>query len=198
MIDLHVLTLDDTDEGQLKQCLDSIDQAAERARLKVSVYMVDGIRGHIGQGRAAGYTLGNAPYVAHVDPDDWVHEDLFVELQEVLTDAPAAVTTGEYRVSDRHGTIPRPLDKHHIHIVRRTLALDVDWHSFPNFGDDALLNYAPGLHLAKCLYYYRVHESAGRWLRSQDPIGCMEERKRARKLWSLHDRRSHDTPAEPE
>jgi len=83
-IDVHVLLLPDTNQEWWQQCQDSLRNEP------INLHVVDGVTGHVGQGRAKGFALGTAPYVCRVDPDDLVLPGGFSACIEALDMHPEA------------------------------------------------------------------------------------------------------------
>ncbi|WP_123812210.1 hypothetical protein [Ottowia oryzae] len=94
LIDCHVLTLPG-------------DNPAWRAELErdlaaqpVCQHWIAGIPGQIGAARAAGFALGDAPFVSFADPDDRIMGGVFAKLLQALQEKPDApfAWAGEQRV----------------------------------------------------------------------------------------------------
>jgi len=118
MIDIHVLTHSGTRQDWLDQCLASL------ASEPCTVHVVEGFTGHIGRGRALGYTLGAHPYVGFVDPDDYVLPGVMSACLAGLEKHSAVVT--KERVLYADGSMhPHPKRGHHIAVYRREVVTPV-------------------------------------------------------------------------
>lgn len=73
-VDVHIITLDGWG-GQKKEWFDQCISSLKNE--EANVHIVEGTKGHIGQGRSKGFEQGNAKYVSFVDPDDWVEPEIF-------------------------------------------------------------------------------------------------------------------------
>lgn len=114
MIDIHVLTHSGTRDDWLEQCLSSMrDQPC-------TVHVVSGEEGHIGQGRAAGFSLGEHPYVGYVDSDDYVLPGAMAACLSALTHH-AAVCTDEIATVGDVEVAQHSL--HHLYVARREAVL---------------------------------------------------------------------------
>ena len=78
MIDVHMILLGDENPEWLAQCIQSL------ADEPVALHIVRGEFGHIGKWRAKGFRLGTNPYVAYVDPDDYVLPGAFAACAALL------------------------------------------------------------------------------------------------------------------
>lgn len=94
MLDVHILTLPDRRGELLNRALASVNAAIERAPFPVRLHLVESSRGvNMVQKRLEAYSLGDYPYVASVDDDDWVEPDIFASLQSGMeSEAPAIYT----------------------------------------------------------------------------------------------------------
>lgn len=111
MIDVHVLTHEGTKREWLCQCLESLRGHP------VVVHVVDNAGRSVGEGRSRGYALGEEPFVAYVDSDDYVLPGCFDACLEGL-ERHRAVVTLEY--VDVGGTIiPVPKPAHSVAVYRR-------------------------------------------------------------------------------
>lgn len=112
MIDVHVLTHEGTRQDWLDQCLASLRSEP------VNVHVVDNAGRSVGQGRARGYALGSAPYVAYVDSDDYVIPGCFDACLEALQHNHAVVTLEQV---ERNGfVIPVPKPAHNVAVYLRS------------------------------------------------------------------------------
>lgn len=85
MVDVHILTLPDTNQEWLSDCLNSLKNEPVR------IHICDGIVGDIAQARTQAFALGNFPYVAFVDPDDLIVPGIFKRLIHELDNHPDCV-----------------------------------------------------------------------------------------------------------
>lgn len=137
MIDVHVLTnpyaFDIHKQGLwFSQCKKSLEHHSN-----INVHILPGIRDHVGQGRANGFSRGNSPYVSFVDDDDAVRPEVFERCEFFLNHNPdkAGVCTREEVICD-NGTSyfsPYYYDKqddlnyksinyvHHLVVLRREI-----------------------------------------------------------------------------
>lgn len=83
-IDVHLLTLDEPAAWR-EECLASLVGAPIR------LHVLSGLRGRLGQARAAGFAQGTLPLVSFVDPDDRYEAGAFARLADALDACPAAV-----------------------------------------------------------------------------------------------------------
>ena len=110
MIDVHVLTHSGTRGDWLEQCLESMRGEP------CTVHIVKGVEGHIGQGRAEGFQLGDHPYVSYVDSDDYVLPGAMKACLTALAHHPA-VCTDEIATVDGKEVAQHTL--HHLFVARR-------------------------------------------------------------------------------
>lgn len=66
-LDIHILVTDKTNKDWFSQCLASLEDMPN-----VAVHILQGTPYHTGLGRIRGFERGTYPYVAVVDPDDYV------------------------------------------------------------------------------------------------------------------------------
>lgn len=111
MIDVHVLTHEGTRQDWFDQCLASLEQEP------VTVHVVDNAGRSVGEGRARGYALGTAPFVAYVDSDDYVLPGCFDACLAGL-EAHRAVVTME-RVVSGDFVFPALRPGHAVAVYRR-------------------------------------------------------------------------------
>jgi hypothetical protein len=173
MTNVFILTLPNTNQEWLRICVNSL------ANEPVTISILDGVEGNIGKGRRAGFALGNAPYVAYVDPDDWVHPGAFAACTAALDANPQAVVayTREAEVdpdglliSNRQrsfyepyiGTSYEPFRSHHLSVYRRAALPDLSFlDDYPILPEYALKErlYYPGsfLYVDVLGYCWRRH-----------------------------------------
>lgn len=175
-LDIHVLTLPSTKKVWLDQALASIEVARAKSGLDVNVYVVEGVKDHIGLARKKGYSLGSAEYVTHVDHDDWIHEDALAEVEKALASKPDGVTTGEYWVGEIY--TPRPNDVHHLAVFKRSWLEQQPYHEYRFWADHFLVKEVEAVHIPKCLYYLRIEpDSASRKQRAMYAEEAAQESK---------------------
>ncbi len=164
MIDVHVIVSSDTRRDWVEQCLESISDAAAQAGFPVYVRTVDGVPGHIGCARAAGYALGDQPYVTFVDDDDYVLPHAFAQMRGALRRGVPAVCTPELILQNGHLGVGAP--RHHLIAYRRDLIVDHD--AWTCCGDVAQMSVITddAVHLLSPAYVHRLYmDSKARVLR---------------------------------
>lgn len=111
-VDCHVLTCGHTKQEWLDRCLNSLESEP------CNVFVIRGVDGHIGQGRAFGYSQGSAPYVTFVDDDDYVIAGVIGACLTALNNYDAVVTKEyvEYADGSRYRL---PVSNHHLVVYRR-------------------------------------------------------------------------------
>lgn len=114
MIDIHVVTIHGTNQLWLDQCLKSLEHPL------VTVHMIDGIDGHIGKGRAAGYQQGSNPFVAYIDPDDYLLDRAIDRLLPWLEKHPA-ITTQEIILTEKGDDTGKRRIGHQLTVYKREL-----------------------------------------------------------------------------
>ena len=133
MLDCHIIVSHDTPIDWVEQCLESVSDAASRAGYPVYCHVIEGIPGHIGKARAAGYALGEQPYVTCVDDDDYVLPHAFAQMADALRAGVSAVCTPEQTLQNGH--FRDGAKRHHLIAFRRLLL--IDHASWPCCGDVA-------------------------------------------------------------
>ena len=166
MLDCHIIVSPSTPPAWLQQCLDSVHEAADRAGFPVAVHLADYVAGHVGQARAAGYALGDQPYVTYVDDDDYVMPEAFATMATLFEQLPDAVFMAESQL--QNGRMRDGPQRHHLCIYRRDQIIDhTQW---VVCGDLAQMSAVDGGH---CIdvparnYVHRLYQSGGRVLRRQ-------------------------------
>lgn len=114
MIDIHVIVMPDSNQAWLERCLKSLEHPL------VSVYIVDGVEGHVGKGRASGYQQGTQRFVAHVDPDDYLLDEAIDRLLPWLEQYPA-ITTQEIILNEDGGDTGKKRIGHQLTVYSREL-----------------------------------------------------------------------------
>ena len=170
VIDVHVLTYD-ADRLKLELCLDSITHAITYAGIPVSLHVVPGPKGHIGNERARAYGLGNHPYVTCVDDDDWIEASAFSVIGEALQCRPKAVYTKAW--GWQNGKRLENNLRQHLRVFRRQDVSAFDFSTWAACDSSALMAYIdtlPGetMYLNDRVYHYRIdpNSRARRILRS--------------------------------
>ena len=162
-LDVHVLTLPGLPREWVEQRRASIASAVERAGFAVHVHEVEGIDGHLGRSRRKGYAAGTAPYVTHVDHDDWVAPEAFAVLQPYLEAGQRAVTTGETLVYPDGSTVEHTKRRHHLAVYRRDWLWPRPFERFEFYPDQFILREAAPSHLEQAVYFHRLRtDSASR------------------------------------
>lgn len=176
-IDVHVLLLPTTDQNLWQECLETLQKEP------INLHVVDGIEGHIGKARYAGFTQGNCPYISCIDPDDLVIPGAFAACLEALEENPKAC--GAYTdelIIDQDGKVVKPgiwsktpwnpllqLEPkylHHIYVMRRSLVekhyLEIlRWAIMPEYILKCLLvSQGPWVHVNRFGYKWRLNQGA--------------------------------------
>ena len=159
-LDVHVLVLKTTPPEMVQQCLDSLKAAADNAGFKVTVRQLEGIPGELGKARKAGYALGTATYVTHVDDDDYVSPDAFSKLAGLMAERHELITTGENMLFDSGRVQPAPDARHHLAVYRRQAILPYQYERFKFFPDQYLMAQFTPAHINECLYYHRIRQAS--------------------------------------
>jgi hypothetical protein len=173
MLDCHIIVSADTPRDWVAQCLDSVHAAAECAGYPVHVHTVSAVPGHIGRARAAGYAIGDQPYVTSVDDDDYVLLDAFAVLRPALDAGPDAIYTRETTLQNGY---PRVTDRrHHLAVYRRELLHGFDFGRWPAYDAMALRTHVERqaravVDLPDAVYVYRLRgDSPARVIQRQHP-----------------------------
>lgn len=82
LIDVHVLHMPDENQEWWNDCEKSL------IGHPINVHNCSGINGNVGESRRLGFSLGSAPYVSFVDPDDLVLPNSFQVCLDVLEQHP--------------------------------------------------------------------------------------------------------------
>lgn len=164
MLDVHVIVSHDTRPEWVAQCLESVAVAASRAGYPVAIHRIEGVPGHIGRARAAGFAAGEHSNCTFVDDDDYVAPEAFASLAPALRLNPRLAFTSEVLIqNDKTAGIAR---MHHLSVLRREDAIAHNWHDFPAGGEGEL--YAmlgEPLLIDAPVYFHRLYRSKGRALR---------------------------------
>lgn len=95
-----------------------------RAPFPVTLHVLDGVQGHIGAGRKAGFSRGSAPFATYVDDDDYLLPSAFAAIEPAMARSPAAVFTGE--TQEQNGHRREFAGRHHLAVYRRDVLPLVD------------------------------------------------------------------------
>lgn len=179
LLDVHILVMAYTPSCFKRQAIETTMLAAEKAGFGVAVHVLPGVVGSIGAARTRGYAQGTAPYVTHVDDDDWVAPNAFAILQEHLEADVQGVTTGETQVYGDKRT-EKPDSRHHLVVARRDLLPDVSDIRF--VPDQQVVQHLPhAVHIPQCVYYHRLlPDSGSRQQRRAEPEAVRAETDRLR------------------
>lgn len=175
-VDTHVLLMPTTDPTWWEDCRKSLENEP------INLHLVDGVKGHVGKGRANGFRIGDSPYVSCVDPDDLVMPGAFQACVDALEKTPQAcgAYTDEMLI-DAKGTPLRPgiwsgkpwnpllqLEPkylHHLYVMRREAVLphleelETKWPHLADFVLKGLLcAHGPWLYVDRVGYHWRVHD----------------------------------------
>lgn len=169
MLDCHIIISADTPSKWVAQCLDSVQAAIDCAGFPVELHVVDGVPGHIGKARAAGYARGVHPYVTCVDDDDYVLSNAFADLADTLAQRPDAIFPAE--LTEQNGRRRPGMQQHHLAVYRRDVLIDhTQW---PCCGDVAQITATDDLHVVNVPasgYVHRLYDtSKARALRRANP-----------------------------
>ena len=170
MLDCHIIVANDTPEAWLAQCLDSVQDAIDRAGYPVALHLVPFVPGHMGQARAAGYARGSYPYVTCVDDDDYVLPHAFAALAEPLAKQPDAIFPRQYHLQNGKRCIG--LQRHHLAVYRRDVVMDLSaWPCCEDMVQRAhALKYPHIIDVEQPLYVHRLYTtSKARTLRRRMP-----------------------------
>lgn len=166
MLDVHILTLPTSNPEWFSACVDSVMEAAERAGYPVDVHIISGVLGHIGKGRADGYSHGHHAYVTCVDDDDYVLPYALAQMRPHLCSGVySAISTPEY--IERNGYREDGKQRHHLIAYKRNVVIDhTQW---PCCGDVAqIISVKNGWRdLSQPAYIHRVYESRARLMRRE-------------------------------
>lgn len=163
-LDVHIAVSADTPPAWVSQCFRSVHAAASAAGYPVVVHCIEGVPGHIGRARAAGFECGEHAHCTFVDDDDYVAPEAFAALAPALHLNPRLAFTSEVLLqNDRTAGIAR---MHHLALVRREDATAHDWHAYPTGGEAELYaGLGEPLLIDAPVYFHRLYRSKGRALR---------------------------------
>lgn len=175
MIDVHIIQHPTQDRRA------SLDALLGKLKFEpVRVHLIDGVKGHIGEGRYRGFNSGASPLVSFIDDDDDIVPGIFDEVLECFNEEPRidGVCTREapqggvashrgfgYRWKYYHPTHFRHI--HHVVTYRRTsVAPHLDYiRGCPTSSEHTLtalmmLDGAIIRHLPKIGYIWNIHEGS--------------------------------------
>lgn len=169
MLDCHIIVSPDTPRAWVTRCLDSVFEARDRAGYPVTVRIVDGVPGHIGKARAAGYALGTDPYVTCVDDDDCVMPRAFAQMADALRSGAPVICTPEVTMQNGHFRPGHP--RHHLIAYRRDVLIDhAQWPCCGDVAQLAAIADADVIDLPVPQYVHRIYgASKARALRRANP-----------------------------
>lgn len=131
LLDIHVLMSPATRKEWQAQCLASIEVARKCAGFDVAVHVLPGVPNHIGFARHQGYRRGTAPYVAHVDDDDFIDPATFAHMKEGIANGADALFPKERLLPiyfSKNGVIEGPLQpgrqRHAMNVFQRRYLID--------------------------------------------------------------------------
>lgn len=167
MLDVHVIACTAPPDW-LAQCLASIEVAIAEARFPVKLHRIVGEQGHIGRGRAKGYSFGWYPYVTFVDDDDYVLPHAFAQMQLALASGVSAVCTPE--VIEINGHRLPGKSRHHLTTYRRDQLINhAAWAACGDVAQAKRIQ-ADAIELPEPAYVHRVYtDSPARVLRRAHP-----------------------------
>lgn len=171
MIDVHILTLPETDLTLLNECVSSV--MADPINLSI----VEGVDGHLGQGRADAIRKGKAAWVGWIDPDDVVIPGAYRRLLEISKKIPetpflwANEEVWYVRPEDMYAPVNVEINQrpHHMHIIHRDM-IDYD------LIESTVSNFCPmlenmmnvGYHLDEVGYIWRRYHTSSCRIRKMD------------------------------
>lgn len=150
MIDVHILVRDEPKE-LLDRCVASMDGQP------VTLHIINGYNEWPPyKGRSIGFSRGKHPFVASVDPDDWVEPRAFDDLLEAIDGYDVAYGWEYQHWPD--GTVRLHKHPHHAYVMRRGLNINYgrEWCELYKLPDKVI-------HIVKRpLYNWVVGERYGR------------------------------------
>lgn len=102
-IDVHILTLPGDNADWLQQAIDSVT-----ALPGATPHIVQGVAGHLGLSRAAGYAQGSARFVSFVDSDDYLLPGFEALALELNRQPEAAACYGQHLALQDGALLPQP------------------------------------------------------------------------------------------
>ena len=164
MLDVHVIKHNQNAEW-IEQCIASIREAMARATFHVELHVIDGVTGHIGEGRANGYAMGSQPYVTCVDDDDYLLPHAFEAIALALAHEPDAIFPAEMTL--QNGYMLPGHQRHHFAIYRRPILIDHRaWACCGDVAQKVAAEKGRVIDVAQPCYVHRLyHDSSARSLR---------------------------------
>lgn len=168
MLDVHILIQPDIPREWVEQCLESVSDAAACAGYPVYVHVLDGVAGHIGKGRSAGYARGDQPYVTYVDNDDYVLPSAFAALGDAFAQSPDAIFPAESTLQNGH--LRAGQQRHHLCVYRRSHLFDhAQWLVCGDLAQMTAMRGMQCIEVPERVYVHRLYQSDGRALRRKHP-----------------------------
>lgn len=114
MIDVHCLLTTPQDHALVGRCLESLEGEP------ITLFLMDGIKDHLGQGRVRAFKAGSNPYVGWVDPDDYILPKAYTKCTEYLLAHPEADGVYMWEQIEIDGKVVRDSTiAHHMTVVKR-------------------------------------------------------------------------------
>lgn len=161
-IDFHMLTLDRTPRALVDRAVASVEAAIARSPIPVHFHLLQGVLGHIGEGRAKGYAVGTSPYVVCMDDDDAVEPHAFEVIAPHLTDDRDAVFPSQWVIME-DGRRTAGYKRHSLIVFKREHLIDhrqwkhlSDLHQNRSLWDKNIVDLDDLLHL----WYVRSHSNS--------------------------------------
>lgn len=168
MLDVITMVSESTPVDYVRECRQSIAQAAALCPFPLTIIESAGVPGHIGQAMANSLERSRQPYVCWVDDDDAVLPNAFACLAAHLAAQPTAICAREiHRMAN--GTWKANDHRHHLTAFRRDIVSATGLTRFCALPNLALhKNAGDGIADERSwVYLYRVRVSAGMQLRAQ-------------------------------
>lgn len=163
-IDVHMLLLGHEREDWMKAAIASVPPHV------CNLHVLDGILGDLGAARTRGYAIGDASYVSHVDPDDWIETNTFERCLDYLDRHPRCpgAVTHEMVHDQLRNRIYETRDKHGLAVYRREWLRANLYRLQRPGGIDVSLSKRPEIVLLPFVgRHWRRHERASFRLRSE-------------------------------
>ena len=124
MLDIQIISNPHISDAWFEQCLTSVLEAEKQSPFPISISIHDPVPGHVGRARQRAFSEADQPYVAFVDPDDWITSNTLTVIAQHLADGVHAVRT--------RGALVMPdgrIQKHAVGFFacQAILADQVDW-----------------------------------------------------------------------
>lgn len=168
MLDIHVI-LFNKDLMARRRCISSIKLAMSQVDFPICLHEVEGVVGHIGAGRAMGYSLGVFPYVTCVDDDDFILPHALLNLKPGMLANTNAVSTLE-AVLENNYFLPGA-QRHHLIAYKREVIIDHSaWAALGDPAQIKSINQADWFDVSSIGYlWHKYSSSSGRALRHSHP-----------------------------